>query len=303
MFKLFFVMLVVFLATSEAAFSWFGAASTPVKVDSLSTRETWEEFKAKFHRKTPGKTVTTGISDIPVNGVEGIDVKLVVPWKLGTSGFVAGLKYNVERVFKFPDELFLKKSFTGVDSGVLTLEADYKYADDSFGLAGDWTFEDIGLKFSASGDTNNLNFFNDFGIQLKETVEEAKLSLEGTYDFVKAKFTGNALLEGTGISARLTADSIAADPVLAISYDIDERNTISPAVSLRYGDSSYAWTHAIKGGSVKTTLYPYDKINFVWKDEGTDGTWTAKVEVPIEYKYTAATGKSSKFSITREWAY
>jgi len=300
-FFLFFV-LVVLVASTQAAFSWFGSSSSsPVVVKG----DSWDDFKAKFDSKTKGKTVTSSVKDVAVNGVEGLGVKLNVPWKLG-SGFVAGIKYNVERVLKFPDEVYIRKSWETAEDGTWTVEADYKYADDSFGLAAEWVSDKIGLTIHASGDTNNLNFINEVGVQIKEVLESSKLSLDGTYDFIKNKFTGNALLDVTGsFSARVTGDSIACDPVLALSYEIDEKNTVSPAVSLRHGDSSYAWTRKIKGGSVKATLYPNDKYNIVWKDQGTDGEWTAKVEVPIE-KIAVVSGlglRSSKFSITRDWTY
>jgi len=299
-----FLVLIVLVASTQAAFSWFGSSSTPVTV---AKGDSWDDFKSKFDSKTKGKTITSSVKDVAVNGVEGLAVKFNVPWKLG-NGFVAGIKYNVERVLKFPDELYVRKTWETPEDGTWTVEADYKYADDSFGLAAEWGSDKVGLTVHASGDTNNLNFINEVGVQIKEALDSSKLSLDGTYDFIKNKFTGNALLDVTGsFSARLTGDSVAVDPVLALSYEIDEKNTISPALSLRHGDSSYAWTRKIKGGSVKATLYPNDKYNIVWKDNGTDGEWTAKVEVPIE-KAPAVPPKgyvarTSKFSITRDWNY
>jgi len=293
-----FLVLIVLVASTQAAFSWFGTqSSSPVVVKG----DSWDDFKAKFDVKTAGKTVTSSVTEVPCNGVEGLGVKLNIPWKLG-SGFVAGIKYNVERILKFPDEVYIRKSWETSEDGTWTVEADYKYADDSFGLAAEWASDKIGLTLHASGDTNNYNFINEVGCQIKEVLDSSKLSLDGTYDFVKNKFTGNALLDCTSsFSARLTGDSIAVDPVLALSYDLDEKNTVSPAVSLRYGDSSYAWTRKINGGSVKATLYPNDKYNIVWKDEGTDGEWTAKIEVPIDNM--GVSGRTSKFSITRDWTY
>ena len=59
----------------------------------------------------------------------------------------------------------------------------------------------------------------------------------------------------------------------------------------------YGWTRKWSGGSADLELTPGDKLNIAWKDQGANGIWTTKAEVPINDQ------AKSKISFAHEWTY
>jgi hypothetical protein len=53
----------------------------------------------------------------------------------------------------------------------------------------------------------------------------------------------------------------------------------------------------INGGKLGTRLHPGEKVDITWEDNGANGVWTTKAEVPLEN-----TG-NTKVSFSRDWAY
>ena len=71
-----------------------------------------------------------------------------------------------------------------------------------------------------------------------------------------------------------------------------------PSVTLNTRKVKYGWLHKWSGGSVESTLYPDNRVMVVdWLDEGTNGVWKTKAQIPL------CEPKKTKISVSREWKY
>lgn len=92
-------------------------------------------------------------------------------------------------------------------------------------------------------------------------------------------------------------DSEDKDPVLSVTRALDSKNEVSPSVSLKSGDVSYGYTRKWEGGSLKSKLFPGDKVQLEWTDKGAQGSWVTSADVPLDNK------ANTKVSFGRDWSY
>ena len=59
----------------------------------------------------------------------------------------------------------------------------------------------------------------------------------------------------------------------------------------------YGWTRNWTGGSLESEYTPGDKLSLAWKDNGANGQWTTKADIPIENQ------SNTKVSFSRDWNY
>ena len=84
---------------------------------------------------------------------------------------------------------------------------------------------------------------------------------------------------------------------MAVSHQLDAKNAFSPSVSLKNGAVKYGWVRKWSGGSADLKLTPGDKLTVEWKDQGANGVWTTKAEIPVNDQ------AKSKISFAHDWTY
>ena len=59
----------------------------------------------------------------------------------------------------------------------------------------------------------------------------------------------------------------------------------------------YGWVRHWNGGSLESEYTPGDKLALSWKDNGANGQWTTKADIPLENQ------SNTKVSFSRDWNY
>jgi hypothetical protein len=98
-------------------------------------------------------------------------------------------------------------------------------------------------------------------------------------------------------TVKLEYDNVDKNALLSVSQKLDASNTVKPTISLKNGDMSYGWTRSWTGGSVDTTYFPGDRVDVEWKDNGANGVWTTKAEIPVDDH------SATKISFSRDFNY
>jgi len=237
--------------------------------------------------------VTASVKDTTVNGVEGLNVNIAAPFKF--QDYVVGFKYALGDLKRAPESLFAKRSFDTVGDGSVSVDADYNLENKVLSVSSKWNSDSLGLSLGANADTNDRVTHVSFG---KDTnINDNKLSLQGAYDLLKKKFSAQSTLNVDQTTVNVKYDSENKDPVLSVTRNIDSKNEISPSVSLKNGDVTYGYTRKWQGGSLKSKLFPGEKVQLEWTDEGAKGSWTTSAEVPLDNK------ANTKVSFGRDWNY
>lgn len=240
------------------------------------------------------QTLSASVKDTSVNGIEGLNLKWSAPFKV--QDYVVGFKYSLGDFKKVPDSLFAKRTFDNVAEGIANVEADYNVAGKVLEVAAKWTSEKLGLSVGASG--NSRDRVTEVSASSTQDINGHKVTLGGTWDRIKNKldFSTKANLE-KDLTAQVDYDTVGKDPVLKVSYKLDENNIISPAVSLKDGEMSYGWNRKINGGCLDAKFSPGDNVEVEWTDNGSNGVWTTKATIPVNNQ------AGTKVSFSREWNY
>mmetsp|Transcript_103737 Transcript_103737/g.292630 ORF Transcript_103737/g.292630 Transcript_103737/m.292630 type:complete len:262 (-) Transcript_103737:64-849(-) len=237
--------------------------------------------------------VTAAIKDTIVNGIEGFNVNIAAPFKF--QDYIVGFKYALGDIKKAPESLFVRRSFDTFGEGSATVDADYNVADNCLDLDVEWTHDDLGLTLSCNGDTTDK--MKRVGAKKSVDVDDNKLWLKAAFDIPKKLWSGSVKFEADQATVEVEGDSENRDPLLTVTKAIDDNNEIIPAISLKTGKLTYGYKRKWAGGSVEGVLTPGDKVDLTWEDDGANGLWTTKAEIPLE------DASQSKVSITRDWNY
>eukprot|EP01039_Chlorochromonas_danica_P008043 gene8043-8873_t len=244
--------------------------------------------------EAPSSTkVSASIKDTTVSGLEGFNVNVAAPFKF--QDYVLGFRYALGNLKRSPESLFARRKFETPAEGLATVDAEYVLDDKVLDVAAKWESDKYGVKVGAEGNTKDR--IKKLKLEKSVTVNSNKLSLKGIYNAVKKTFSGTASLEADRTTVDLEYDSVDKSPILSVTRALDDFNEITPSIDLRSGDTSYAYKRKWEGGSLKGKLFPGEKVEVEWKDEGSHGTWSTAVDVPI--KDTANT----KVSVSHEWKY
>lgn len=239
------------------------------------------------------QTLSASVKDTQVNGLEGLNLKWSAPFKV--QDYVVGFKYSLGDFKKVPDSLFANRSFNTVE-GVADVEADYNVAGRVLEVAAKWTSDKLGLSVAATG--NSRDRVTEVSASTNQDIRGNKVTLSGTWDRLKNKldFSTRANLENN-LAAQVDYDTVDRNPVLSVSYKVDDKNTVTPAVSLKDGDMSYRWNRKINGGALDAKFHPGDNLEVEWSDNGSNGVWSTKANIPVNNQ------AGTKISFSREWNY
>mmetsp|Transcript_23196 Transcript_23196/g.38684 ORF Transcript_23196/g.38684 Transcript_23196/m.38684 type:complete len:261 (+) Transcript_23196:213-995(+) len=239
-----------------------------------------------------GSKVSASIKDTECS-VDGLGVNLEAPFKF--NDWVVGFKYKLANLQKGPESVFAKKSFDMGDDDTVKIDADYTLADQVVGVTATWESDSLDMTVKAEG--NSKEKMTKVSALKDLMMGDNKLSLKAVYDIPGKIASGFAKydVESKAVVAvdYSTEDS---DPVLSVSKALDDNNEVSPSISLKSGSLAYAWKRTWEGGSLKAKLFPGDKVDVEWKDDGAGGAWTTNAEFPLD-------SSNAKVSFAREWNY
>jgi len=100
-------------------------------------------------------------------------------------------------------------------------------------------------------------------------------------------------VENKSPSATIMAESISGktnsiinwnlkDPTLTLVHTIDERNTLSPEISLPTGKITVNWDSQLDSGSLSCRIDPTEFIQLKWTDQSMSGKWVVDATLPLE---------------------
>jgi len=238
------------------------------------------------------QTLSASIKDTNVNGIEGLNLKWSAPFKI--QNYDVGVKYSLGDFRKVPDSIFAKRSFETGSDGVATVDADYNVADKTLGIAAKWVSDKLGVSFGASG--NNKDRVTEVSASSTQNINGNKVTVEGKFHRLENKLDITTRATVDDITAQVDYNSKDRDPILSVAYKLDANNVVTPSVSLKDGDMSYRWNRKISGGSIDTKFHG-ENVEVEWKDNGSNGVWSTKANIPINNH------AGTKISFSREWAY
>jgi hypothetical protein len=241
---------------------------------------------------TAGKSISCS-TDAMVNGIEGLNVKWEVPFKVDE--YVVGFKYSLSELKRAPQTLFAKRKFEVNDDMSANIDAEFNVADKTLEVAMDWVSDKAGIALSALADSKEM--LKKVGASTSNSFSGFNIDLSGKYNLLSkvTDVTGKLKKDDTTASVKYNTDD--KDILLSVNHDLDSRNSLEPQISLTTGDITYGWTRKWNGGSLNSKYHPGDKAEFKWIDNGVSGTWTTKAEVPLENT------KNTKVSFSRDWNY
>jgi len=237
------------------------------------------------------QTLSASVKDTSVNGIEGLNIKWNVPFKV--QDYTVGFKYSLADLKKVPDSLFAKRSFSTAGDGVATVNADYNIADKTLGVCTSWSSDKSGLCIGVSG--NSKDHVTSATASTSTDIGGNKVNIKGTWDRIKNTIGVTTKTTVDDMTAQVDYDTGDKNAVLSVSYKLDANNVVTPAVSLKDGEMSYRWQRKINGGSVDAKLKPGNTLDVEWQDQGSNGVWSTKASIPVNNL------SGTKVSFSRDW--
>jgi len=108
------------------------------------------------------------------------------------------------------------------------------------------------------------------------------LTVEPSFDIEKVE--PSVTLSAASASGRTTAVCKwnTKDPTLTIVHAIDDRNTLSPEISLPTGKITFDWEAELDSGSITARIDPASFIQVKWTDHSLSGKWVCDATIPLE---------------------
>lgn len=224
--------------------------------------------------------------DAKVDGVsfpdtDGIHFKLDAPFEF--MGSTVGFRGDVKDLINLkPDSFFWRKK---LDGGI-SVNAEHSLDDRVTSVAAKWSNDDLAIE--AEGNTKDL--FTGVNAQFKTTMDEAgravKAKIHGAYDVVTSKISTKLGLSSGDISGSVAYDTASEEPVVAMSYKLDSRNSVQPTVNLKTKDVTYGLSHELDSGSLDMEFRPNDNIKIDWTDKAASGNWKTTIDYPFDSRDT-----------------
>jgi len=237
------------------------------------------------------KSITASVKDTSVDGVDGLNLQWVAPFKFHDC--VVGFKMGLANLRKAPEELFAKRSWSTLGDGTATVDADYNLASKVLNIATKWSSTKHGFELSAEGNTDD--HLTMIGAETTQNWNGNRLTFGAAYDLLSKKLSGSGKINVDDTDVTLRYDNAERDPVLQVHHKLDDKNTVSPSISLKSGEMTYGLTRKLNGGHLDIDFHPGDKVLLEWTDNGANGVWSTKADIPVGN--TAAT----KVSFSRDW--
>jgi hypothetical protein len=143
-----------------------------------------------------------------------------------------------------------------------------------------WMSEKLGIGLSASGDTDNT--LTDVGMSASKSFRRAAVTVSGQYNILRNKCMSMARVDYEDTSAKVLYDSKIKDPVVTLSQQLNDVDTVAPTLSLKTGKMSYKWNRRLDSGDVESSYFPGDKVEVLWNDRSEGGSWSTRAVLPLD---------------------
>lgn len=224
---------------------------------------------------------------------DGFNLNLAVPFKF--EDLLFGFRYSLDNVSGVPESLFFRKSLDTPQEGVLTVDGDFVVGPNKLGVAARWVSNKLGLSLGANADSQS--YLTNVDASKSLSIDGKKVTVSGAYDVKKNKAAGgiDVAVDATTVSA--TYDSEENDVALSVSHQIDEQTVVTPSINSKV-QFGLALLRKWNGGRLRGKYsYPQDKVDLEWTDDGANGAWVTKAEIPVR------NAKQTKVSLSRDWTY
>lgn len=115
--------------------------------------------------------------------------------------------------------------------------------------------------------------------------------------------TPSLTLEGITGSGRTKAvlNLQTNDSTVTVVHALDERNIISPQISLNNAKIVYNWNVMLDSGSIRTRVDPTESVGVTWTDRSMNGRWVTDFSVPL--KGTSLKALASNLRVRRQFSF
>jgi hypothetical protein len=240
--------------------------------------------------------VKASVKDIVVDSINGFNIHWEAPFKL-FNDYTCGFNYALGSLKTLPQSIFVKRSVESEKGdGSTSVELEYHVEKKLLDVDAKWVAENSDLEVTAYGNSDDR--FVDLGISDTVKVDGRKVKYDVKYNFPKKKLSGAAKVNFDDSTViELSGNNIDKDPKLKVSHKLNSKDTIEPSISLKTREVAYGWKRKWTGGSVEAVYHPSDTVDVTWKDEGANGVWTTKAQIPVEDK------SNTKITFSRDWKY
>jgi len=90
-------------------------------------------------------------------------------------------------------------------------------------------------------------------------------------------------------------------PTLTVVHALDDKNIISPEISLYDAKIVYNWDVIMQSGSIRTTVDPTEAIDIQWTDQSMDGKWVTDINLPL--KGTSLKALTPNLKLRRQFSF
>lgn len=208
------LQLVVLLAVLSVA---FGGVSTAKVVCILNVHlyccrlHLMSYFTLKFRHYFCIQTVSASIKDANVEGLEGLNLKINVPFKV--EDYTVGVRHTFGNSLKSgPEAVFVKRTFD-TSQGSVAVDVEYETANNVFNVATKWVSDKLHLTLGLEGSSNDK--IKSVEIANSEDVKGSKVDTKLTYDVLSRKISGESSVERDDTRVKLTYDTEEKDPVVS----------------------------------------------------------------------------------------
>ncbi|KAI2493843.1 hypothetical protein MHU86_20682 [Fragilaria crotonensis] len=141
----------------------------------------------------------------------------------------------------------------------------------------------------------------NFMLNLPSSISVSALKVSPSFDFTRN--TPSCTLEGITGSGRTKAilNLQYEEPTLSVVHAIDERNVISPEISLHTAKIVYNWNIRLESGSIRTKVDPTEAIHVTWTDRSMNGRWVTDCSLPL--KGTSLKALAAKVRVRRQFTF
>ena len=108
------------------------------------------------------------------------------------------------------------------------------------------------------------------------------VTVEPAINVEKRSPSATIMAESTSGKTNSVVNWNLKEPTLTLVHAIDERNTLSPEISLPTGKITVNWDSQLDSGSLSCRIDPTEYIQMKWTDQSMSGKWVVDATLPLE---------------------
>jgi len=108
------------------------------------------------------------------------------------------------------------------------------------------------------------------------------VTFEPSFNVEKKQISANIMTESISGRTKSILKWNTKDPTLTLVHAIDQRNTLSPEISLPTGKITINLDSQLDSGSLSCRIDPSELIQLKWTDQSSSGKWVVDATLPLE---------------------